>query len=481
MSSFSIEMINLSNGGFAPAWYKETYPSYGNKNQAGDMTNVDMTNPGYISQGQALATLTAGTEAGAITTLIKGITDYAVTSNLAYGVGGNKLIEFSATAVVNTGDFPHTIDKATVTAELGEDVCHYGSNLYYSYNHSGVAGDIGKYDLASTFDDDWGSTTPTGHAALESAPHQMIVGGNGIMYIANGQYIATYDGTTFIPQELDLTAGSTIQSIAWNNDRLWISAIRPTLTGSNKVNGSLYIWNGVDDSWEYEMKMMGAIGGLHVRNGVLFVFYQDITSTGGYKLGYYSDGQIVDIANYTGSLPAFYQITDYKDFVTWVSSGEIWAFGAGDKDLPTRLFQMADGGFTTVGGLACPFGTPVMASNVTTSFKLAKFSGYDTNCAWKSLMFDVTGSGRQGKLNHLRFNFEKLATGARVDWKLLNNQGRTVLSDNISFGKLGAATTHYIPMNGLDAENFRVELDWTNGSASNPVNIKNVRLYGEYN
>ena len=85
---YGIEITNF-NGGFAPAWYKETYPSYGNKNQAGTMLNCDISNPGYMCQGSGLSTLTAGTQAGAITTLLKGITDYAcadgvVLFNLAF-------------------------------------------------------------------------------------------------------------------------------------------------------------------------------------------------------------------------------------------------------------------------------------------------------------------------------------------------------------------------------------------------------------
>lgn len=483
MANYGIEILNISNGGFAPAWYKETYPSYGNKNQAGTMTNCDLTNPGYICQGPGLAALTDGTQAAAVTTLIKGIEDAAVTDGYTYGTGGAKLYQFTNTAVTNAGIWPHTIDKETVTGELGEDVCYYQGALYYSYNHSGAAGDIGKYDMTSTFDDDWGSTVPTGKAALSSTPHQIIAGGNDLMYIANGAYVTSYDGdaSEFQPQALDLPTGTVVQSIAWNNGKLWISAIKPNLTGSNKVTGSLYLWDGTSDSWEYEIPMIGAIGGLYTKNGVLFVFYQDITSTGGYKLGYYSDGTIVDLANYTGALPAFYQITGYKDYIIWDSNGSIFAFGSGDKDLPTKLFQLADSGYSTVGGVACPFGTPIIASNQTTSYQLAKFSGYDVSSTWKSLMFDITGSGSVSKIDSVRFNFEKLESGARVDWSLVNNQGTTIYSDTISYAKLGAVTTVLYKINGKITENFRIELNYANGSASKTVNIKGIKVFGAYN
>lgn len=566
---YSITINDISQGGFAPAWYKETYPSFGNKNQAGAMTNIDMTNPGYIQQGPGLSTLTNGAENSAVTTLIKGALDYAVSSDLTYGIGGSKLYSFSSTTVTSGVYFPHTINKAVVTNEDGEDVGLYKGRLYYTYNHTnsvgssttrfditltsgttyrytfdgtgtdplitaisfvvgtqvtitgtnfstgnngiftitasgsnyfevdnpaGVAendktlgtgtmvvlgGDIGKYDLVTTFDDDWGSTVPSGMGGLiGGVPHQIVIGGNDIMYISNGRYITSYDGTTLIPQALDLPSGTVIQSIAWMSDRLWIAANKTNLTGNNKNSSSIYIWDGTTDSWEAEIKLMGTAGGLHVKNGVLFVFYQDLTSTGGYKLAYVQGASITDVANFTGALPAFYQITDYKDFILFNSNGDLYAFGSGDKDLAVKLFQIADGGYSTVGCVICPFGTPIVASYQSTSYKLAKFSGYDTNSSWKSTIFDITSDKDNTGIDFVRINFEALTSGARVDWSLVNNKGVTIYSDTISYAKLGASSTASYPLNGKVTDNFRVQLDYSNGSTSATVPIKNIKIYG---
>lgn len=480
MAKWNLNLTNLSLGGFAPAWYKETYPSYGNKNQAGAMQNMDLTNAGYITQGPGLVNLTNGTQGAAVTTLIKGIWDRAQTTDTTYGTGGNKLYQLSSTAVANAGIWPHTIDKAAVTAELGEDVVLFQGNLYYSYNHSGSAGDIGKYDLNVTFTDDWGSTVPTGKAALSNNPHPMCLGGNDTFAFGNGRYLGTYDGTTFAPTALDFPTGAVVVDVQWNTDRWWISVNLPNTTGSNKNAGSIYVWDGTATSWEAEIKLMGTAGASHVKNGIFLQFYQDISHTGGYKLGYVQGNGIIDLANYTGALPAFYQITDYKDFIIWDSSGLIFAFGGGDKDLPVRLFQLADSGYATAGAVVCPFGTPMVASfDGGTNYKLAKFSGYDTACNWKSVMYDITTDTRDPRIAVVRFNFELLASGARTDWKLLDNQGRTIYSDTISFSKLGAVTSAVYTLNGKIAEDFRVELDYTSGSATNPVSVKNVKVYGE--
>lgn len=480
---FQIQLDNLSQGGLCPRYYANDYPSYGNKNQAGKILNCDLTDASYITQGADLTTLTDGTQAGAVTTLIKGITDYAVTDGVAYGVGGAKLYKFSNTAVVNTGAFPHTIDKGTVTGELGEDVVLYQGNLYYSYNHSGSAGDIGKYNLDATFDDDWGSTVPgTGAGALTGGvPHQFSLAVDETMYISNGRYIASYTGSTdtFDAEALDFPTGWEIASIKWNSNRLWIAVNKTNLTGSNKNRASLYVWDGTTAKPESEIVLNGKVGGLYVKNSILYVWYQDITNIGGYKLAYINGTTVIDLANYSGALPAYYQISEYKDFIIWNSAGSIYAWGSGDKDLPTRFFQIADGGYATVGGIACPFGTPIIASwDDGTNFKLAKWSGYDTNSYWKSLMFDITGTGKASSIESIRVNFEKLESGAYVTLNIVNNKGQTIHIEEISYARQGAVTTYFIPLNGKIQENFRIEFNYSGGSTSATVKIKSVRIKG---
>src|SRR3990167_2131735 len=148
--------------GFASRYYENAYSSVGEKNEANDMRNISLFDPNVIKPGPDMAALTDGTQATAITTLIKGILRKARTTNEAYAVGGAKLYKFSATAVTNAGDWPHTIDKTAVTGEDGEDVLHYKGGLLYSFNHSGSAGDIGRYDLFSTFYDDYWDATLAG-------------------------------------------------------------------------------------------------------------------------------------------------------------------------------------------------------------------------------------------------------------------------------------------------------------------------------
>uniref|UniRef100_A0A6M3IQ62 Uncharacterized protein n=1 Tax=viral metagenome TaxID=1070528 RepID=A0A6M3IQ62_9ZZZZ len=458
---------------------------------AGDMQNVDMTDPASMTQGPGLAVLTAGTQTGAVTTLIKSILDKAVTADLTFATGGAKLYALSSTAVTNAGIWPHTINKAVVTGEDGEDVAYFNSNLFYSYNYTSVvAGDIGMYDLATTFVDDWGSTIPvTGATALAGGvPHQFAQTAE-FLYVTNGQYITKYDATNDIMtgQGLDFPVNSEAQSNVLSNDRLIISVNQPDLTGSNKCSGSIYKWNRYADSWDTDsIYGLGRVGALYVKDGVVFVFHQDLSSTGGYHLGYINGNQVKNVASYKGSIPGFNQVTEQEGFIIWESSGLLYAWGSGDLNLDARLFQYMDGGLTTVGGIASPFGTILAASNTsTTNYQLAKASGYDTACNWKSMLFDLTqntsGPKASSFVDRIVVNFDILAANARVDMLLNKDKSGAgwggAITGRISYTGDGAVGQKvFFPK--TEAKNFRLELDWSNGNNVNPVKINSINIAG---
>ena len=483
MQKWEIKIENMSLGGYAPAWWKSSYPSYGNKNMAGAMRGIDMTDPAGMTQGPGMAALTNGTST-VVTTYIKSILDKAVTANLTYAIGGAKLYSLSATTVTNTSPFPHTIDKAVVTAEDGEDVAHFNGALYYSYNNN-TDGDIGKYDLTSTFDDDWGSTVPaTGATALQKGvPHQFAQSAE-FLYTTNGQYVTKYDATNDIMTEqgLDLPIGSEAQSHVINNDRLFIAVNEPDLAGANKSKGSIYKWDRFSSSWDPDSIFgLGRVGALYNKDGVTFVFHQDITSTGGYHLGYIDGTQVKNVASYEGSLPQYYQVTEVEGFIVWYSSGAgLYAWGSGTSSLPTRLFSYLF--HTYAFSVAAPFGTLLIASTED-AYRLAKASGYaTTNCFWKSIMYDIsTGIRNRGFINKVTINFDTLKTNARTDVTLTCDEGGSswggTTTGRISHTGDGAVTQKTFFPKKM-AKDFRLEFDYTYGNSTNNVKIKSVIIDG---
>ena len=474
--------------GFVPGFWKNSYPTQGNKGHASDMTNIDLTDPNMMTQGPGLAALTTGTQAGAVTTLIKGIEKISQGGTYIYGVGGAKFYRITSSAVTNAGDWPHAITAASGTAD-GEDVCRYNGNYYYSYNYTG-AGDIGRW-TGSVFDDNYMSDVPTGKAtSTAGVPHQMIVGGNNRMYILNGRYVAMLDSTpTFTAQNLDLPEGEVGASLAWNNNRIQVATNRPNLTATH-VNGSVYIWDTYSSSWEYQINVPGRIGALFPKNGITYIWYQDVSSTGGYKLGYINGSTIEDIEFYTGSLPLYYQVGDDKNHLMWISDKQIWYWGAIANNLPVALSQRADAGYnastTTAGGITNAFGTPMVASYWDTTvdeYKLAKFSGYEnTVCNWKSILFDISGGESNAIVDRVVVVTEPLATGAQVDLTLTSNYGVTSTSlGSVAYSATDTnKTRHVLKRHSIEVENFRLDLDFSNGSATNPVKIRKLIVSGYF-
>lgn len=466
--------------GFAPAYWANTYPSYGRKAQSGAMQNLDITNPDFFTQGPGLATLTSGTEAGNCKTLIAHILNKPSSANVTWGTGGKYVYKISATAVSSA------IEIAGVGAETGKSVVYYNGYVYAFYNDAGAAGEIAKVTASNNaIDPDWGSTVPaTGKAALLNADHPSILAGDGNMYFGNGRYVGYYDFANDIlsVDELDLYADVNVVDLVWEKNFLFIATNSPNVSGNNTNKGVIYTWAGagIVSFQEPIIEVDGKIGALIVKNGVVFVFYQELSSTSSFKIGYVNGDTIQEVGTFSGTLPQFGQVDHYKGLIAFVSDALVHVWGATDKDIPIALSQLADGGFTTVGALSNPFGTPMVASNQSTSYKLAKFSGYAVNSNNKTLMFDVATS----VVDSIKVHFEKPGSGARCDIVLRYNRGDSDLSLAKS-GETGSITNtndsakyHKTFEPEVECDDFRLEFDYTNGSTSNPLKIRKIEIKG---
>jgi hypothetical protein len=383
---------------------------------ASNMSNCDLLNPASMTQGPGLTHIENPTGAG-VSALMNCILDRAVTTNVTYALGGTYIYELSgAVPTLTTAAapfWPHTISGANVT---GEDLAHYQGALYYSYSTDASA-NVGMYDLTrdaeTDFSDEWATTR------------------------------GTVELSASVPLPIEI----------------------------------LFNWDTVTDTYEDEFSIGGKIGGLFVDNAILYLFYQDITSIGGYKLGFLNGRQVQELCSFPGSLPQYYQISKYKGFIVWVSGGLIYAFGAANKSLPSMVFQLADGGYnTTVGALAAPFGTPMVASyqDVASGFyMIGKFSGYDTNSNWKSIMFPVG----KCRLEKLVVYCDTLGTGAQADFTITADRGVTSYTSSLILDNT-TVRRYEMPL-GINVDNdFRVEVDWTNGSATNPAKINRIEIIG---
>jgi len=478
MAKWSVILDDLSHGGFAPQWYRESYPSYGNNNHAADMTAMDLSKAGYLQPGPAVVVYPGSV--AAITTTIRGMTHSTSNATTAYAVGGNKFYTLAASATAT-----HTISasSASITAH---DIAGYGSAYYYTWATTGTA-NIGRLS-GSTYLDSWwtGTMSATALQVLsgEQPPRPIEVGGNDTMYFGNGRYVGSFDSSTSTAQDkaLDLPINYEVQDIRWFNDRLVVPANH---TQYGKSRGSIFIWDGTTNSWESEVEIAGNAGPGYVHKGVYYQFYED--RAGDNRLAYMDGNRLIDLTSFDGSLPKFYQISTWRSYLAWIpgqSSDDIYAFGSERSGEPSRLFHLADTGVTAAGGISNALDNLMFANNGQLYY-LNSDSTYATSAAtWKSITYDIAGANQNGaQINAVRFNFEKLVSGAALNWSLKDNQGRAFHSDTISYAKAAAGmhtfTTAYYPLNGKVAENFRVELDYSVGSSTAPVRVINIKVYGD--
>lgn len=477
--------ITMPAAGFSPAYWADPWASFGKKNQAGAMASVDIRNPAKMTQPPALANLTNGTETGAVTTLLKHILHIPASSDVAFGTGGSKLYKFSSSAVTSDANFPHTIDKAAVTGEDGESVAYYGGKVYYLYNYTG-GGDIGLLTLPSTFDNDWGSTVPTGAAALQNAPHPSVVGNDDVLYFANGRYVGWYDKTsgTIAVDDLDLPEGGEVVDVRYNTNRVVAAFNLPNITGNNAGEGIIYFWDGVSASWDDQPnpRIMGKIGALYIKDGDVYVWYKK-TGEDQSKLGYVFGNGIKPIANWSGSLPNFAQVGEIDNHLAWVSDGKLFIAGSLDSNyLPSVTSQISSAGYSTAGGFAMPFGTPMFASTNGTNYRLAKWTTtYEVGGNWKSVLFDVVSS----MIDKVEVEFDPPGgAGARVDIKLEYNLGAGTLTlqkpgqtGSITYtNDSGQRRKEFQPQ--LECNNFRVFVDWASGNATYPQSVRKITVLG---
>jgi hypothetical protein len=469
---FGITLENFSDG-LSPLAHIDNRTFTGSKGQASSMRADIISNPNFIQQSPALANLTNGTQAGVVDQLIRFILDKPTASDTTFAIGTTKLFKLSSTTVISGGtpSWPQAVTDMTE----GESVIRLKTNLYGFYNKA-TGGDILQMPLSTeVIDPDWGSTNDV---ALEDAPHP-VAAKEDIMVFGNGRYVGVYveGSATLDVQKLDFGEGAEVADIIFNAN-VWYIAVN---YGEGR-RGQIYLYDGSamsnilsDEAGLGSQK----IGFLYVFNGIVYVAYQDNTS-GAYAIGWMSGRQLKPLRYFAGSLPDHRQKTLYKNTIIFISSNDIFSCGAPVEQLPVQISTLADAGYATVGGLAAPFGTPMVAStDGTTNYRLAKFSGLSTDSNWKSVSLDVTDTRRLGRVTCVIVSTKPLSSGARVDLTLEGNQGAVTSS---SFSVTGENKTRHV-FRSIDlpaVEDVRVVLDSTNGHASNACPIRKIELLGNF-
>jgi len=471
-TDFQIEFEGF-NEGQAPLAHIDSKTYVGNKGQASEMKADVISNPGFLTQSPALADLTNGTQAGVVDQLIRFILDRPTASDTTFAIGTTKLFKLSSTTVTDGGS--PSWPQAITNAVSGESVIRLKANLYGFFNRASD-GEILKMPLANeVIDHTWGSDSDQ---ALESAPHPVGVK-EDVMVFGNGRYLGVYiEGDAIIDvQKLDFGEGSEVADVMFHSNIWWIAVNY----GEGK-KGQVYLYDGAalsntlsDEAGVGDQK----IGFLYVLNGIVYIAYDD-SSSDGFTIGWLSGRQIKPLRYFSGSLPDHRQKTLYKNTILFTSSVNIWSAGASVEQLPFQVSILTDGGHATLGGIASPFGTPMIAStDAGSNHRLAQFSGFSTDSSWKSVLVEVSKGKALGKVRTVIVDTKSLVGSARCDLKLEGDQG-AVESSEFAIETVGKTRHVFKNINLRSVADIRLVLSYANGDTTNACPIRKVTALGNF-
>lgn len=321
----------------------------------------------------------------------------------AITIGGTKLHKMAILTTILTNDatFPHTITvggthAAHTTVSASDIILYYiGTTRYAFYSYSdNTDGDVGRYDLASTFDDDWMSTVPASGAVLGTTnPHPMIVGADDILYIADGRKLHGLDGQegangTFYAARLTLPTDYIITSFSKTENGIIIYAYKASATSSGsyyRSEATAFFWDYVSED-PYRVITLGGnyVNGGFSANGLVGCFVQGssailTSSDKESRLLLYNGSTFEPKVGFIDDIPGHGGVEVYDNTVYWNAASYIYQYGSPHLGLPAALNRIVKLDGSTAEGMLRNFSNSRMigSAGTTTSGGMQRInSGY---------------------------------------------------------------------------------------------------------
>lgn len=239
-----------------------------------------------------------------------------------------------------------------------------GSELIYvSYNDSSD-GDIARFDVTggAGVDEDWFSTTTGGAVLQRNVPHPMVVGENGLFYVADRNAIHKYDdgASATTMSVIDLPADWVIYDLLPYKGYLWVLAVQERATGSVWPPSShtdlvvrkagVFLWNyqgrksseftGFEKGTPYILDSVSRAPALFLQEGMPHVM--TLGSNFRTQLRRFTGTEFQVVWEEPGDiLPVRGGVTTYFNNILWTDrqTGNLYTFGRMARNLP-ETFNM---------------------------------------------------------------------------------------------------------------------------------------------
>lgn len=304
------------------------------------------------------------------------------------------------------------------------DMLKYGTSILTT-STANVA--LSDFDY-STNDFTWWTVT-RGHAALSTNPiwHGLVEYG-GIVYIADGRYLHSWDGTTSTTQVLDLPAGMSITSMTVHNNLLTISAefYFDNLAGNYYRGSKIFTWDGFSPSWLSEADVNERIDTLVSEGGVLFV-------TTPRFFGYFNGVSIVPIRELTTQVRK-YQITSARDRIYIAQGSDVLCYGNPILGRP-RVFSYPMKFSATISSLFAYRDGHLTGSSTTSAIHCTDIDGVGGTSA---IMYSDKIPLEYSHIRHVEIETTTMASGDSFALAYVDSKGTTRTIDTFSFATHGA-------------------------------------------
>jgi len=445
--------------------------------------------PGYIMPGFAETIITQTVT----TDLILDAVLNPVGSDV-YGISNNKLYRLPnwGASITNTTAFPYSITAGGASA----------ASEVFAYNASGTSylywigqNDIGRYDYAGNYDEDWGSTAPTGAASLQTAPHPKIEF-NSIYWIGNGRYLCKLEAkaagtqTTMNAVALDLGFGWEITTLFTTQNYIGVCAWVKQNAVITKTQCAVFMWDGVSETYNYKIpindnKIISSIN----NSGEIFL----ITEGNANQASQCSLKKLIDNGsesisklrvNLSGTDTSF-TITHNNAIDVFderllfglksITQNYLFSYGSPIKtfsDVLSIPYFGANASATCDIGLVKNLneGAFCVSHQKDGVYKWSRYSTGNSVATWKGV---YQSFGQKIRINYIKFYFRPLVASDSITVGLDIDYGTSVtLADNsgnatITYTNDGAITSKKFKV-GRDCHTFRPTIAW--GAGGTPFN-----------
>lgn len=459
--------------------------------------------PGYAMPGFQPADVT---NVSVATTLAK---SGVLVGQYAYTIGGARINQLDVTSntLTTPTTFPRTIPAhGGHSTVLGSDIAVYHISgtrtVFYSWSDN-TDGDIGTYNLASTFDEDYMSTVPTGMAALDTTnPHPLFVASNDIMYIGDGRNLHQYDGatTTLTKNRLILPRDYIITSITETRNYLVVFAYKASGVSSSsfyRSEAKAFFWDKSQDDPTYRVDLRANYvnGAFIYDDNIVGCFVEGPSGTlNGSKtkrLLIGNESGFKTVASFIDAIPGHGGVEAFGGVVYWNSAGIIYQYGSPFPGYPAALNKITSGSGTTGEGMLKMFfnNTLIASTGTTTSGGLQAINSnfYESSfyVPFASIPFP---ENKRARISDIRCYWRNTASGGRtINFFLNYGRGATQRTIINGLGTITNLITNYrrdaseVDLSSVAVEDISFNVTYGTGSGATVAPIlKTVEIYYKY-